>query len=164
MKNFIPFAALMLLTCSLVFTLCKKEVKGKITAQELKNKYAIVLPDLQYEGDEEPVSKPGEKTTRKKSAESVLVTVSVDLNAEIVGENLVGDVSPNAYHAGGQKFIDTTINDGAKGLWGCNRSYSSPPGAGVTTTCPTEGTGYYRVYSADFVTYDIHLSYFKTVN
>lgn len=167
MKNFRLMAILVVIVISIsaIATMCKKDYSIKITAQELKDKYAIVFPDLQYEGDEEPTTPTnGKPAAKKRSAATVEVEVVYDLSAEIVGGNLIGSVSPDAYTAGGQKFVDTTTVDGATGLWACGKYYYTPPGAGTTTSCPTEGTGYYRVYSADFVTYKVHLSYFKTVN
>jgi len=162
-KILLVFAVLATLTS------CRKQASDqlapeKMNAQELKEREGIVLPDLFYEGDEEATATMS-NGKRKQSAAAVEVTVTYDLNAEIVGTTLTGDVSPAAYHASAQKFIDTTTNDGAIGLWECGRFYNSPgPGVGATTTCQTQGPGFYRVYSADFITYNIRLSWFKTYN
>lgn len=100
----------------------------------------------------------------RPQATTLVVVWFHDLNASITGTTLTGDVSPDAYVAGAQKFIDTTTNTGAIGLWECNRSYSSPPGSGTTTSCQTQGSGFYRVFSADFITYNVHLSWFLQSN
>jgi type IV pilus biogenesis protein CpaD/CtpE len=149
-----------------LFASCDKKdtSSNEMNAEELKAKHGIVLPDLQYEGDEIETASPNSQGKKKQSA--ALVTVVLwywDQTIDITGTTITGSVSPNAYHASAQKFVDTTTVDGAKALWGCNRSYSAPPGPGTTTTCQTEGPGWYRVYSADFNTYDIHLSPFKQV-
>lgn len=161
MKRFLLCLFLFLVSAA-ILTMCKKEVVEKMSAEELKTKYAIVLPDLIYEGDEPPTVLPNGKPSKTKKASEVTVTVEHDLDIDITGTTIVGEVSEEAYHASAQKFNDTTTNNGAVGLWECNRSYP-PPGAGVgaTTTCQTQGDAWYRVYSADYVTYKVHLSWFK---
>jgi hypothetical protein len=134
----------------------------KMTAQELKAKHGIVFPNLEYEGDEVAASAPNGKGAKKKANAVAVVLWFYDLGINITGTTIVGDVSANAQWAGGQKFVDTTTTTGAIGLWACGRLYDSPPGAGTTTTCQTEGAGYYRVYSSDF-DYTVHLSEFKRV-
>jgi len=61
---------------------------------------------------------------------------------------------------GGQKFIDTTTNDGATGLWGCSRYFSPPTLATSPVSCQTEGPAYYRFFSADFDK-NVYLSKFE---
>jgi hypothetical protein len=156
----------LLLVIAAIITLasCNKASKkplAKMTIAELKTKKGIDLIG-DWDKANSPTSRAKPKAPRPN--EATLVTIRYELPINITGTTITGGVSENAYTAGGQKFTDTTIVDGAMGLWECNRVYTAPgPGTGATTTCETQGTGYYRVYSADFVTYDVWASYFKRV-
>lgn len=101
------------------------------------------------------------KAQKGKGPKAVPSTLS-DLVLTVNDGNIVGTISPDAQWAGIQKFVDPATNDGAVAIWEAQRNFSSPPGPGQTTSCPSQGTGYYRVWSSDF-DYDVHLSDFVFV-
>lgn len=156
MKNLIVVIAVMifLASCS-----SKQDVLApKMTIAELKAKKGI---DLIGDWDRQYATARA-KPKAPRPNEATLVEVEYVLPIDITGTTITGGVSENAYHASGQKFTDTTNNDGAIGLWECGRWYDAPgPGPGATTTCQTQGPAWYRVYSADFVTWKVKLSWFK---
>src|SRR5678815_962268 len=126
MKNVILIFAVVFVLVS-----CDKKNKSlKMNAEDLKSKYAIVLPDLVYDSDEIATASPNSNKGGKKKASAQEVIVAADLCIDITGTTITGCVSPNAQWAGGQKFVDTTTTDGAIGIWGCSRNYTTPPGSG----------------------------------
>ena len=80
-----------------------------------------------------------------------------DLVLTIVDGVVTSTVSPDAQWASIQKFVDMSTSEGAVGIWEAQRYYDTAPGPGATTSCPVQGTGYYRGWTSDF-DYDIHLS------
>ena len=115
---------------------CNKPQKESINAQQLKDKYGIVLPDFDYDGDEIGTASPNSKGGAKKKANSVLVVlVESDLNLSVTGTTLTTTISENAQWAGVQDFSDITTTDGAVSI--CNWYYSTPSGG--TKTCQSDG-------------------------
>jgi hypothetical protein len=83
-------------------------------------------------------------------------TTSTDLTLTQSGDTLTTTISPNAQWAGIQKFVDQNSNDGAISVG--NWNFNAPPGVGTTKSVQTQGTGYYRGWSSDFYSYNVHLS------
>ena len=137
-----------------MFASCDKK-EQKINAEELKAKYGIVLPELEYDGDEIATSNKG---GAKKKANTVLVVVVNDLTISESGGVITTTISPNAQWAGVQDFVDTTINEGAISV--CNWYYATPTGG--TKTCQTDGSGNFRSWTSDF-DYNIHISNWITL-
>lgn len=135
-----------------------KKLAKKMTAEELKAKYGIVLSDFEYEGDETATApNNGKANGKKQKANAVTLSVFTDLTlTESIGV-LTTTLSPNAEWGGVQKFftIDTTNN----GVSVCNWNWSGVT-APASKTCNTNGTGSYRSWTSDKVTYDVHLSVF----
>lgn len=152
MKKFFFFLIIALIAAT-VLTLCKrKSGPEKLNGEEVKAKYGIVFPDLEYEGDEPPTIAPGARGVAKKG-KAAAFTFEVYPNSlpiELTGETIASSAPANTEWFGGQKFIDTTTNDSAKGLWGCGRYYSTPPTSPQPVICQTEGTGFYRFFASDF--------------
>lgn len=153
MKNlilvFAVIAALVIASCSNKQA-SKELASTKMTATELKAKYGIEIPSLDY--GSAPLA-------RGKKAKADLVTLSV-FNDLILTESagvLSTTISPNAEWGGVQNFqtIDTTNNGVSVCNW--NWSYTAAP---ATQTCNVAGTGSYRSWTSDKVTYDVHLSAF----
>src|SRR5688572_10598374 len=109
-----------------MFASCDKKEKKQINAEELKAKYGIVLPELEYEGEEIATSNKG---GAKKKANTVLVVVVNDLSISESGGVITTTISPNAQWAGIQDFADTTTNEGAVSV--CNWNYLTPIGGTV---------------------------------
>ena len=137
-----------------MFASCDKK-EQKINAEELKAKYGIVLPELEYDGDEIATSNKG---GAKKKANTVLVVVVNDLTISESGGVITTTISPNAQWAGVQDFVDTTTNEGAISV--CNWYYATPTGG--TKTCQTDGLGNFRSWTSDF-DYNIHISNWITL-
>ncbi len=163
-KTLVYLGLLLVVSAGLTFALCTKNKveSNTMTVAELKAKKGldlIALWDASYGTNGFARSNPNKPN---RPTEATVLTVTYDLEASITGGILSGDVSPDAYTAGGQKFSDTTSNTGSVGLWGCNRTYTAPnTGQSAGTNCDTQGSGgWCRVYSADFVTYAIKLSKF----
>src|SRR5688572_8710015 len=134
MKYLILLFAVAIISCN--------KPKEELTAEELKTKYGIVIPDLEYEGEEIPTSQRG----GKKKANSVVVVVWFnDLTLTESGGIFTTTISPNAQWAGVQKYIDPTTSDGAVSV--CNWNYSVPTGG--TKTCQSTGPGHYRSWTSD---------------
>jgi len=89
------------------------------------------------------------------AAPSFFTDLALTLSSD--GNTLTCTISPDAQWAGIQKYVDPTSNDGALAIWEAQRNYSTPPGSGQTTNCPTQGSGHYRGWTSDF-NYDIHYS------
>jgi hypothetical protein len=154
----------LLLVIAAIITLasCNKASKkplAKINGEELKAKYGIVLSGLQYDGDEEIMARGG-SNNRKQKASAVSLSVFTDLSLTQSGGVLTTTLSPNAEWGGVQQFftIDTTNN----GVSVCNWNWSGTT-APASQTCATNGAVFYRSWTSDKVTYDVHLSPFLTV-
>ncbi len=156
MKNLILVfvAAITLFSCS-QRQASNQLASEKMTALELQKKYGIVL-DLDY-GGEDATASPNAKGGKKAKAESITLSVFTDLTLTESGGVLTTTLSPNAEWGGVQKFftVDTTNN----GVSVCNWNWSNTT-ALITQTCATNGTGSYRSWTSDKVTYDVHLSAF----
>jgi len=100
------------------------------------------------------MAKAKQPIRRSPKAQPALLS---DLFLTVVDGVVTSTVSPEAQWAGIQRFDDMSSNDGAEEIWGTQRFYNAPPGAGVVTSGPVIGTGYYRGFSSDF-DYDVHLS------
>lgn len=161
MKKFLLFALILIVTATLL-TLCNKESKGlKMNAEDLKTKYAIIFPDLQYESDEPATVMPGSTGNKKAKASAVSVTVFENaLPIAISGTTISSEAPVNTQWFGGQKFIDTTTNTGAVGIWGCGRLFNAPNNEAKPVFCQTEGPAFYRVFASDFQ-YNVRLSKFE---
>ena len=147
MKNLI-IAALIAIT---LFS-CTKENKS-MSAEELKAKYNIVLPELQYEGEEIAVSP--NRGGKKKASEQVVVVWENDL---ILSGGVTCTVSPNAEWGGIQRFNSIPLNvDGATSP--CNYYWPSNP---TTMNCPVTASGVYRGFTSDH-DYNIHISNLVTI-
>lgn len=147
MKNVKLIFALLLVT-SLILS-CKKNANNytleKITALELKIKYGIEIPGIDY--NESSVARG------KKKASTVIVSVIQDL---IISGSVTCTVSPNAEWGGIQKFLALPLsNDGAISY--CNFNWSNTAAPSVMD-CPTTISGIYRGWTSDKITYDVHLS------
>ena len=140
-----------------MFASCDKK-EQKINAEELKAKYGIVLPELEYDGDEIGTASPNSRGSAKKKANAVLVVVINDLSISESGGIITTTISPNAQWAGVQDFADITTNEGAISV--CNWNYSTPTGG--TKTCQTDGSGNFRSWTSDF-DYNIHISNWITL-
>jgi|SRR5688572_14088993 len=139
-----------------MFASCDKKEKKQINAEELKAKYGIVLPELEYEGDEIATSNKG---GAKKKANAVLVVVwFTDLSLTNSGGILTSTLSENAQWAGVQKFLDTTSTVGASSV--CNWYYIDAPE--ISEPCQSTGSGNYRSWTSDF-DYNIHISNWVTL-
>lgn len=101
------------------------------------------------------------KAQKGKGPKAAPATLS-DLSLTISGTTVTCSISPDAQWAGIQKFVDPASNDGAVAIWEAQKNFNTPPGPGTTTSCPLQGTGYYRGWSSDF-DYDVHLSEFVFV-
>lgn len=120
--------------------------KETLSAMEVKQRYGIELPVFDYTG-----------TARGKKSAATLLTVTTDLTLTESAGVLTTSISPNAEWGGVQKFftIDTTNN----GVSVCNWNWSNVT-APASQTCQSNGTGSYRSWTSDKVTYDVHLSAF----
>jgi len=146
-----------------VFTLCKKDRHQveKLDGEELKAKYAIIFPDLQYDSDEPATVAPNARAPKKAKASEVTFSVYPNsLPITITGSTMSSTAPAGTEWFGGQKFTDTTTNDGAKGLWGCGRYFTAPNPGTTPVSCQTEGPGFYRFFSSDFAK-NVYLSKFE---
>ena len=114
----------------------------------------LIFAGCQRDTKQKTIS-PAEEATRKPP--KALPAVTTDLLLMLDGSTLTCTLSPNAEWAGIQKYVSQTTNDGAIAIWEAQRYFSSPPGAGATTSCPAQGTGYYRGWCSDFDR-SVHLS------
>lgn len=124
----------------------------KLNGLQFKAKFGIEHPGLDYSS--------GELARGKKAkADAVVLSVFTDLTLTQSGGVFTTTLSPNAEWGGVQKFftIDTTNN----GVSVCNWNWSNTT-APATQTCNNTGTGSYRSWTSDKVTYDVHLSPFVT--
>ena len=122
----------------------------KMNGLQLKSKYGIELSSLDYTN--------GTLARGKKvKADAVTLSVFTDLVLTESAGVFTTTISPNAEWGGVQKFftIDTTNN----GVSVCNWNWSYVP-APATMTCNSNGTGSYRSWTSDKITYDVHLSPF----
>lgn len=148
MKNLIIIAVILIT----VFGCTKQANKPTMNAEELKAKYGIVLPGLQYAGDEIAVSA---NRGAKKNASNQ--TVVVWLNDLVLSGSVSCTVSPDAQWGAIQKFLAEPLsNDGATVL--CNFSYVMPS----NMNCPTTAPGVYRGWTSDF-DYNVHISNLITI-
>ena len=83
------------------------------------------------------------------------VILSGDLSLTLSGTTFTTTISPNAEWGGVQKFVTMSTNDGATSECNWNWSGVQAPGS---QTCSSSGTGFYRSWTSDKVTRDIHLS------
>lgn len=118
----------------------------KMSALELKTKYFIVLPGLDY--TDSPVARGG----KKASAQAVVVWLD-DLT---LSGSVECTVSEFAQWGGIQKFLAEPLsNDGAISY--CN--FYIPPSP---MACPTTASGVYRGWTSDF-DYNVHISNLVTI-
>jgi hypothetical protein len=96
----------------------------------------------------------GGQQEKGKSAKETILTVG-DLSLTISGTTFTTTISPNAEWGGVQKFVTMSTNDGATSE--CNWNWSGVQ-APTSQTCSSSGTGFYRSWTSDKVTRDIHLS------
>lgn len=144
---------LLVIAAAIMFASCEKQASNQpakisMTAEELKAKYAIELPGIDYSNS----------TARNNKPKANAVTVVVWENDLTLSESsglLTTTISPNAQWAGVQKFIDISTVDGAVSL--CNWFYWAPPGPAATKTCNANGSGFYRSWCSDF-DYNVHIS------
>ena len=123
----------------------------KMTAEELKAKHGIVLPDIEYNGDEIATSN-GKGGAKQKSTS---VNVSVSEGDLIISGSVSCTTSSNAEWGGIQKFLALPLsNDGAVSY--CNFNWSNTTAPSLMN-CPTTTSGVYRGWTSDH-NYDIHLS------
>ena len=123
--------------------------RKKMNGIEFLIKYGIQHPALDYTSGE---------LSRGKKAKAGATTFTVFENALVLSESggvLTTSISPNAEWGGVQKFIDISTNDGAASVCNWNWSWSAAP---ASMTCNSSGTGNYRSWTSDKVTYDVHLS------
>lgn len=99
--------------------------------------------------------KKSNKMAKGKKTLAAPPTTATDLNLSLVEGVLVLDINPEAEWSGIQKFIDPAINDGAVSILNKNYSGVTPP---VKEVALIQGSGYYRGWTSDKVTYDVHLS------
>src|SRR6187455_1796195 len=92
---------------------CTKENKS-MNAEELRAKYGIVLPELQYEGEEIAVSP--NRGGKKKASEQV---VFVWLNDLVLSGSVNCTVSPNA-EWGGIQLMGSEITSPCNYYWPSN--------------------------------------------
>ena len=91
---------------------------------------------------------------RGKPAKETVLSVG-DLSLTLSGTTFTTTISPNAEWGGVQKFVTMSTNDGATSE--CNWNWSGVQ-APSSKTCSSSGAGFYRSWSSDKVTYDVHLS------
>ena len=161
MKRLIFFIAIMLIATT-ILTLCTKKMTGeKMNAETLKAKYAIILPDLQYEGDEYPGAAAGNNGKKKQLASAVIFTVFENSLPITISGTTMASIAPiNTDFFGGQLFIDSTTINGAAGIWDCNRYFNPPLSSEIPINCETIGPGFYRFFSTDFLK-NVYLSRFQ---
>ena len=94
------------------------------------------------------------EVSKSKKAEVALVETT-DLTLTFDGSTFTTTISPNAEWGGVQKFVTMSTNDGATSE--CNWNWSGVA-APASKTCSSSGPGFYRSWSTDKVTYDVHLS------
>lgn len=154
--------ALIAFSCTKQASIKPAPVKEEMTVAQVRARFHI---DLTKAEAEYYASFPAARRGGKKLTEETVVVVWFDdLTISEADGIITCTVSPNAYVAGVTNFSSTTSNDGAVGIWECNRYYDTPPGAGSVTTCHTIGAGFIRGFSCDFITYDTHVSGFHPVN
>ena len=78
----------------LILASCDKKISKEINAEELKSKYSIVLPDLEYNGDEIATSNKG--GAKKKASAQLVVVWFDDLTLTESGGIFTTTISPNA--------------------------------------------------------------------
>lgn len=105
---------------------------------------------------------PTKKGAKQAKANATLAAWLEDITLNGSPSALTYSVSPNAYIGGVTRFGPAPItNDGAIGLWDCGRRWDNVP-ADPTVTCsdpsPISGETNYRAFTADKVTYDVHIS------
>lgn len=100
-------------------------------------------------------SDPTARVARKPKANAVVITWFNDITLTKVGSDLTYTTSPNAYIGGVTRFVSMDTNDGALGIWSCNRWWYGAPEPSVT--CSDSGTGFYRAFTTDR-NYDVHVS------
>ncbi len=83
------------------------------------------------------------------------VALSSDLSLTLSGTTFTTTISPNAEWGGVQKFVTMSSNTGATSE--CNWNWSGVQ-APSSQTCNSSGAGFYRSWTSDKVTRDIHLS------
>ena len=94
------------------------------------------------------------EVSKSKKAEVALIEVT-DLVLTFDGSTFTTTISPNAEWGGLQKFVTMSTNDGAFSV--CNWNWSGVQ-APASKTCSSSGPGFYRAWTTDKVTYDVHLS------
>jgi hypothetical protein len=138
----------------------KKEIsKKEMTVAEIKATFNIDLIQLQKEYYATIHASLRGKPVKN---ETVLVVWFNDITITEADGIITSTVSPDAQWAGIQKFLSTTSNDGAIGIWESNRYYYTPPGPGTITFCHYVGPGYYRGFSSDFNA-NVHITEFKFI-
>jgi hypothetical protein len=93
------------------------------------------------------------EVSKSKKAEALIEVTDLVLTFD--GSTFTTTISPNAEWGGVQKFVTMSTNDGAVSV--CNWNWSGVA-APASKTCSSSGSGFYRSWSTDKVTYDVHLS------
>jgi len=100
-------------------------------------------------------AKQSNKSESKSKKAEVALVETTDLTLTFDGSTFTTTISPGAEWGGLQKFVTMSTNDGAVSV--CNWNWSNVQ-APAFKTCSSSGPGFYRSWTTDKVTYDVHLS------
>lgn len=180
MKKFILFLSVVSIFLMPIMTGCGNKADTPAVSEEATPPVAVVkqskgvsYPELslligsdnamtvfELKGLTEP--HPSQKGARQVKANATVVAWLEDLSLVGSPSALTYSTSPNAYISGVTKFGPEPItNDNAVGIWSCGRRWDNvTPDPNVTCNdpSPSPGESNYRAYSADKVTYDVHVS------
>jgi len=98
------------------------------------------------------------EVNKGKKAEALIEVADLVLTFD--GSTFTTTISPNAEWGGVQKFVTMSTVEGAVSV--CNWNWSGVQ-APASKTCSSLGSGFYRSWTSDKVTYDVHLSNWITI-
>lgn len=132
----------------------KKEMSYQQLAKEIGGENAFNVFDSSGRTESDPVARGG----RRVKPGAVIVVWLNDIVLSGSSSELTYTTSPDAYIGGVTRFVTMSSNDGAMGIWSCNRRWDFvTPDPSVTCSDPG-GSGFYRAFTADKVTYNVHIS------
>lgn len=173
MKKFIIYLSLILVS-SLALTLCTKneinpvkmnyeevsKLIGRDNAFEVFDKAGLT----EVETSEDGTTLRGSKKVKAGAAVAVWVG-DLDLFANPETGVITYSTVPDANFTGVTKFLTQTSNDGALGIWSCNRYYATPAQVEPIVTCSDSNISGWnlRAFTSNSTTGDIHVSEFVVV-
>ena len=117
-------------------------------------KLIIALIAITLFGCTREAKQSNKETQRGRKIEAAVVETT-DLTLTLSGTIFTTTISPNAEWGGLQKFVTMSTNDGAVSVCNWNWSGVSAPASKI---CNSSGSGFYRSWTSDEVTGDVHLS------